>query len=70
MSSHALPASSPRALPLSLYPLASSIGGACCLFDLAALGVAAAPSTYIYLHFCGNIPCSVSPPVWFSRLEK
>jgi FAD-binding domain/Ferric reductase NAD binding domain len=41
-----------------------------CLFDLATLGIAAAPSTLIYLHLCGNIPFNVSPPVWFHHLAK
>ena len=63
MSSYTLPASSLRALLRSLYLLASSISSAYCLFDLATLGVTAAPSTCIYLHFCGNIPCNVSPLV-------
>jgi hypothetical protein len=63
MSSHALPASSPRALVQSLYPYASSIGNARCLFDLATLGIDAAPFPRIYLHLCRNIPLNVSPPV-------
>jgi hypothetical protein len=70
MSSYTLPASSLRTLLQSLYLLVLSISGAYCLFDLATLSVTAAPSTYIYLHFYSNIPCYVSPLVWFNRLEK
>ncbi|KAF1955404.1 hypothetical protein CC80DRAFT_94370 [Byssothecium circinans] len=70
MSSHALPASSPRALVRSLYPQASSIGSARCLFNLATLGVAAAPSPHMNLHRCQNVPFDVSPLVWILHRAK
>ena len=70
MFSYALLASSPRALVRNLYPHPSSIGSARCLFNLATLGVAAAPSSHIYLHLCKNVPLDISSPVWILHLAK